>query len=100
MKWQHLKAFVWLFSRLAVNRLKRSGTAGVVVEAIFYFQLLRNRLRDFLSHQIGIRGVDGAWGKALDELPGKIGDEFSGKQHSMFGRRGSLSRMESANPFR
>lgn len=35
MSWTHLRTFVWLRWRLAVNQMRRSGSAGVAVSAIF-----------------------------------------------------------------
>jgi ABC-2 type transport system permease protein len=35
VNWAHLKTFVWLRWRLATNQIRRSGTAGAVISAIF-----------------------------------------------------------------
>ena len=35
MNWAHLKTFVWLRWRLAVNQIRRSGPGGAIVSAIF-----------------------------------------------------------------
>ena len=37
MNWQHLRALLWLQSRLYSNRLRRSGTSGMVIEAVISF---------------------------------------------------------------
>ena len=37
MNWQHLRALLWLQSRLYSNRLRRSGTGGMVIEAVISF---------------------------------------------------------------
>src|SRR6516162_1799893 len=34
MNWEHIRALLWLHSRLYRNRLRRSGTGGVIVEAL------------------------------------------------------------------
>jgi ABC-2 type transport system permease protein len=34
MNWDHIRALLWLHSRLYRNRLRRSGTGGVIVEAL------------------------------------------------------------------